>query len=294
MFWSDHQRVVVGVDGSTTSAAAARWSATMALRAKSPLHIATAVQDPALYMAGAIMVLPTEGWEQQRRIAEKHVADLVGTIRESHPGLLVTTEVSAGSAAEMLVRFSHSAGLVVVGNSGTGMMASVLLGSTAKTVLGSAVCPVVVWREVADVTDSSVVVGVDGSATSEAAISHAFELASNLHVSLVAAHAWNPVSEAGGAMLPGLVDWAGLEQEGRALLTESLAGWKEKYPNVAIETVLRQGNAAHVLVELSRTTQLVVVGSHGRRSVARLVLGSTSSNLAYHAHCPVMVCKGVQ
>ena len=276
MFWSDHQRVVVGVDGSTTSAAAARWSATMALRAKSPLHIATAVQDPALYMAGAIMVLPTEGWEQQRRSAEKHVADLVGTIRESHPGLLVTTEVSAGSAAEMLVRFSHSAGLVVVGNSGTGMMASMLLGSTAKTVLASAVCPVVVWREVTDVTDSSVVVGVDGSATSEAAISHAFELASNLHVSLVAAHAWNPVSEAGGAMLPGLVAWA------------------EKYPNVAIETVLRQGNAAHVLVELSRTTQLVVVGSHGRRSVARLVLGSTSSNLAYHAHCPVMVCKGVQ
>ncbi|WP_141215188.1 universal stress protein [Rhodococcus sp. 06-1460-1B] len=99
------------------------------------------------------------------------------------------------------------------------------------------------------------------------------------------------VRRAGGVALPYFVDWPAYEREEAALLSESLAGWAEKYPDVQINHELRQGNTSHTLVDLSAQSQLVIVGSHGRGSIASLVLGSTGANLVHHAHRPVMICR---
>jgi nucleotide-binding universal stress UspA family protein len=292
MILANHQRVVVGVDGSPNSAAAARWAANVAERLNAPLHIASAVQEPTFYIAESAMVIPAEVWEEQRHTADKLVADLSTAVQEAHPSLSVTTGVDTTSAAVMLVEHSRTARVVVVGNSGTGLLVSTLLGSTAKRTVDKADCPVVVWRAGDAAVDAPIVVGVDGSATSAAAVEYAFELAAGLGLPLIAVHTWNAFSLGGGVALPGLVDLTTLENEESALLSESLAGWSQKYPEVAVEHVLRQGSAAHLLVDLSRQSQLVVVGSRGRGSAAQALLGSTSSNLAHHAHCPVMICRG--
>lgn len=293
MILANHQRVVVGVDGSASSARAAQWAATMAARLNCPLHIVSAVQDPTFYMAESALVIPAEVWQQQRHTAEDIVDKLAASSRESHPDLAVSTGVDSAPATEMLVELSRTSRLLVVGNSGSGLLTSLLLGSTARFVTDHAHCPVVVWRDTQadNRSDQPVVVGVDGSATSEVAIESAFDIASHLGVPLVAVHAWDAVSHTGGVTLPGLIDWPALEREERALLSESLAGWADKYPDVTVDHVVRQGSAARTLVELSATSQLVVVGSHGRRGVARLVLGSTSSNLAHHGRCPVLICR---
>lgn len=293
MILANHQRIVVGVDGSTSSARAAQWAAATAARLNSPLHVVSAVQDPTFYMAESALVVPAEVWQQQRRTAEDIVDNLAASIRESHPGLAVSTGVDTASATDLLVELSHTSRLLVVGNSGSGLLISILLGSTARYVIDHARCPVVVWRDThaADRSDEPVVVGVDGSATSEVAVESAFDIASHLGVPLVAVHAWDAVSRTGGVTLPGLIDWPALELEERALLAESLAGWADKYPDVTVEHVVRQGSAARTLVELSDKSQLVVVGSHGRRGIKRLMLGSTSSNLAHHGRCPVLICR---
>lgn len=293
MILANHQRVVVGVDGSASSTRAAHWAANMAARLKSPLHIVSAVQDPTFYMAESAVVIPADVWQQQRRTAEDIVDGVARSIHESHPDLAVSTGVDTAPATEMLVELSRTSRLLVVGNSGSGLLTSLLLGSTARFVTDTAHCPVVVWRDAdtGDRSDEPVVVGVDGSATSEVAVEYAFDTASQLGVPLVAVHAWDAVSRTGGVTLPGLIDWPALEREERALLSESLAGWADKYPDVTVQHVVRQGSAARTLVELSANSQLVVVGSHGRRGVARLMLGSTSSNLAHHARCPVLICR---
>lgn len=291
MVLANHQAVVIGVDGSDRSTAAAEWAATMAERIDSPLHIACAVQEPTFYMAESVMVIPAEVWDQQRRTAEGVAEAVAKTIAESHPGLTVTTQVETVPATAMLVDLSANARLVVVGSSGTGLVLSTLLGSTAKAVADAAECPVVVWREGTPDVNSPVVVGIDGSATSASAVEMAFVLASSLDVPLIAVHAWNPASQTGGVTLPILIDWAAIEKEEEALLAESLAGWAEKYPNVAVEQVLRQRNAAQTLIDLSEQAQLVVVGSRGRGPIKSALLGSTSSNLTHHAHCPVMICR---
>lgn len=291
MVLANRQRVVVGVDGSENSAAAARWAAEIADRLHAPLHIASAVLEPTFYMAEEAMVVPVEVWNQQRDNARQIVDDLSESLVGTHPHLDVTTEVGGTSAAALLTECSRTARLVVVGKSGSGTVSSFLLGSTAKAVAHEADCPVVVWREGNLSFDAPIVVGVDGSAASESAIGRAFELASALGVSLSAVHTWNPASTMGGVALPGFIDRAALERDEQALLSESLAGWAEKYPDVQINRELRQGNASHTLVELSAESQLVIVGSRGRGSIATILLGSTGANLIHHAHCPVMICQ---
>ncbi|WP_410674965.1 universal stress protein [Amycolatopsis sp. cmx-4-68] len=83
----------------------------------------------------------------------------------------------------------------------------------------------------------------------------------------------------------------GLQDAGRRLLAQRLAGWQEKYPEVRVERRVEHDRPRDRLLDLSREAQLVVVGSRGRGGFAGLVLGSTSQALLHHAGCPVMVVR---
>jgi nucleotide-binding universal stress UspA family protein len=119
-----------------------------------------------------------------------------------------------------------------------------------------------------------VVVGVDGSAGSGAAVGFAFEEAARRGTGLTAVHAW-------GA----------LEGAESRVLSESLAGWSQRYPEVAVRQELVRGRPAAALIEQSRSAQLVVTGARGRGSFAGLLLGSVSQAVLHHAECPVVVVR---
>lgn len=291
MILAGHQKIVVGVDGSSSSVSAALWAATVAETLESPLHIAGAVPQPAFYMGESASVVPREVWAEQRCAAERIVADVATAVKARHPHGVVTTSVDTATASAMMVELSRAARMLVVGNSGSGPIVSALFGSTAQTTSNSALCPVIVWREGAAAVDAPILVGIDGTATSEVAVGQAFDLASSFGVPMIAALAWNSLSQGAALSLPGSPDSAEIEREQRMLLSECLAGWAEKYPDVVVEHVVQQGNPAHLLIDLSKRAGLVVVGSHGRGVVARGLFGSTSSNLTRHAHCPVMICR---
>ncbi|MEU4767664.1 universal stress protein [Actinosynnema sp. NPDC023794] len=136
-----------------------------------------------------------------------------------------------------------------------------------------------------------VVVGIDGSQISEAALAFAFEAADTREVPLIAVRArTDSVIEA--AMVP-LVDWDAVEAEERSLLAERLAGWGEKYPDVVMRPVVVRDRPAHALIEqaIGTAAQLVVVGSRGRGGAAGLVLGSASHAVLHHSPCPVAVVR---
>ena len=283
--------IVVGVDGSRTSHRAAQWAADLAGLRRVPLVVVRAVPS-TIYFSDADAQQIEEAFRLQSLTAAKdQVAGSAASLRREHPGLVVSWHVKPGAGADVLVDLSKSASMIVVGATGRSRTRSLLLGSTATQVANHAACPVAVWRgEHASATrdDRSVVVGVDGSPTSERAIEYAFDYASTHGAPLVAVHTWNENE----LPYPPTVTPVGDEERETALLSECLAGWSEKYPDVEVVRVCEEANPGVELLTWAQNAQLVVVGSHGRHSLAGALLGSTSQRLVHRSPCPVVVCRG--
>lgn len=287
--------IVVGVDGSDTSMSAARWAAAVADRQRVPLHLAHALPNPGYYLSEAAVLLQAEFAEQVQRAAVEILAQTTELVRRDFPDLTVTQSIRPGPAAPALLELGAPAKMLVLGATGAGVVESLLLGSTVLRVANHAQCPVTVWRGAGErglPDQRPVVVGVDGSELSESAVSHAFEYAALFDAPLIAVHAWNAGGIAGlqSAML--MVNWAAVEEEEIALLSERLAGWAERYPDVEVTKVIEQDSPGRALLQHGENAQLIVVGSHGRNRVTGALLGSASQNVLHHALCPTMICRG--
>jgi nucleotide-binding universal stress UspA family protein len=282
--------VLVGVDGSDESLAAVRWAADEAARLAVPLRIVHAWMWPLYHVhLGAPPGAPTgAGLRAQAERVLERAADRARAVASSTP---VETSLVTGAAAAELLRSAEGARLLVVGHRGLGGFAGLLLGSVGVTVSAHAPCPVVVVRGAATV--GPVVVGVDGSAGSAAAISTAFAEASRRDADLVAVHAWalpmrdtSPASDGYEALV------AQGEREGTELVERALVPARAMFPGVPVTVRLGDGSPAGELVEASDEAQLVVVGSRGLGNLRGLVLGSTAHALIHHARCPVLIDRG--
>lgn len=282
--------VVVGVDGSSSALDAVRWAAREAARREVPLRLISAF-----------------GWSEARHVGDPgfgghHRETMLGitqdavtaatkTAAEAAPGVELSEEVVDGFPVPVLIAASHHAGLLVIGDRGLGGFSSLLVGSIAIGLAAHAECPVVVVRGEGSADAGPVVVGIDGSPFSEAALEFAFEVANARKASLIAVHAWtDTVLEAAAAPL---LDWDAIEADEARVLAERLAGWGEQYPDVDVRRVVVRDRHAHALIEQATDTaaQLVVVGSHGRGSAVGLLLGSVSHAVLHHSPCPVAVVR---
>ncbi len=282
--------VIVGIDGSQHSAMAARWAAIDAAHRSAALRLVYAYSLPVAGYAGYSMA-PDDLGHLMRVEGEQMLGGMATELRSHHPDLEVQTRLVQGDALLTLRRESAQARLTVVGSRGNGRMAGVVLGSVAMAITAHGTAPVAViptegpgW-----IDDGPIVVGVDGSATNEAAIRFAFEQAAIRGAELIAVHTWNHPKPA--AMVDGVPDLAAMDETERAMLSEELAGWREKYPDVIVQQRVAHGKATAVLLSLARTAQMLVVGSRGRGGFAGMLLGSTSHSLITHAVCPVVVVR---
>jgi len=132
-----------------------------------------------------------------------------------------------------------------------------------------------------------VLVGIDGSPTSELATAIAFDEASFRGVDLLAVHAWTD-SDTSRVLSK---QWSALQSRAAEILAERLAGWQERYPDVTVHRRLVLDRPARHLLEESESAQLVVVGSHGRGGFAGMLLGSVSTAVVHAARIPVIVAR---
>lgn len=136
-----------------------------------------------------------------------------------------------------------------------------------------------------------IIVGVDGSPESELAIAIAFEEASARKVGLTAVHAWQPVN-----VFDDIVSFAGegyltLRAREDEIMSERLAGWSERYPDVTVQRVVARNDPTPQLIDYAKTAQLVVVGSHGSGGLAAMLLGSVSAGVVLLTHVPIIVAR---
>jgi nucleotide-binding universal stress UspA family protein len=288
--------VVAGYDGSATAWRAALWAAREATSLQRRLVLVTAVGFPP-------MPEPTPmppGWVSPQTIdaeqenvlarAEAMLSDIARDCRRAWPDVTISTRVTSGRAPETLAQIAQDATLLVIGSSGLTGLPRLLLGSTAAELLHNCRRPVVVVRR-AQAQDEArrVVVGVDGSEVSSAAIGFAYDFADRHQYELVAVHAWSdlPMNE---PERPRPEDPDVLKR-GNRLLAESLAGHQHQHPDVTVHQVVALDRPAHALFEHAQGATLLVVGSHGRGAIRRALLGSVSHAMAYHAPCPVAVVR---
>jgi nucleotide-binding universal stress UspA family protein len=285
--------VVTGVDGSASALDAVRWAAAEAARRSAVLRLVHAVGWPDTRHLGDLG-LGTDYREALLRSAGEQLVAAAGVAADTAPGVEVEQHVAEGSPAGVLADESSRAQLLVLGDRGLNAVSGLLAGSVAVAMAAHGACPVVVVREPPQVgTDGAdgapVVVGVDGSPTSEAAVEFAFDAAASRRVPLVAVHTWwDRVFDPTTAPL---IDWDAVQAEESRLLAERLAGWGAKHPDVEVRRVVARDRPATRLLQLAATAQLVVVGSRGRGGFAGLVLGSVSHALLHHAPCPVVVVR---
>jgi nucleotide-binding universal stress UspA family protein len=145
----------------------------------------------------------------------------------------------------------------------------------------------------------TIVVGVDGSPESQAALRWAAEEAALRDARLVAVWAWTfvppaPIAEPGMIPVPAM-DYSGAGEAERAAVEDefetAFRSALPTAPEVDIERKLVEGDPAHVLESEARGADLVVVGSGGRSGIAAALLGSVSKHVVDHAPCPVVVVK---
>ena len=290
---STKDAIVVAVDGSDASLAAVRWAARTAVQRRKALHVAAFWEFPAM-IPGAYERAVREALRGE---VEDRLSGARKLVAESAPELQFTQEAYEGQPAKGLIAISQDAALVVMGARGLGLVSGALLGSVSAAVLGHATCPVVIVREDMPLqtvdAHAPVVVGIDGSDTSQQAAEVAFQEANARGVGVRAVSSWLDGNiYASSAALHAASAYAEmLQREQEAMLEKFMHGLSRRYPDIALERVVSQGRPADALARAAESAQLLVVGSHGRGGFMATVLGSTSRALLQKSPCPLMVVR---
>lgn len=295
--------IVVGVDGSAPSNAAVAWAAHDAAIRKIPLTLVHVTAPAAAAMsagvaAPSLVAMPVIDdyirWQQEN--AEQVIEDAHKIATATDPGgLEVQTKILSRSPTPALLELSTDAELLVAGCRGQGAVDRTLLGSVSSGLVHHAHCPVaIIHDEEIPSEQAPVLVGVDGSPTSERATEFAFDEASRRGVELVALHAWSDMPILG---FPS-INWSPAETENiksaeKEVLAERLAGFAERYPNVSVRRVVVADRPSYQLLKHAESAQLVVVGSHGRGGFAGMLLGSVANAVVNSACVPVVVVRKV-
>ncbi|SNT60838.1 Nucleotide-binding universal stress protein, UspA family [Asanoa hainanensis] len=268
--------VVVGVDGSPASIAAARYAAELASRRLAPLLIVHGYVHPLGY--GAAGVSPyTPALPDPRADGANLLARVASGVARQFPCLDTATEQVAAGAAPALIERSRGAEAVVVGHRGIGGCAELLVGSVGSQVAARASGPVVIFRPITERQAAApVLVGVDGSAGCLPALAFAFDEAARRALPLLAVHVADE-----------RVEPAWLAE---SMLETVVAPWTDKYPLVDVRCQVRPASVVdRAMVDASSNASLAVVGSRGRGGISGLLLGSVSQALVHQARCPVAV-----
>lgn len=230
----------------------------------------------------------TEIIARSRRRLEDERSRLLGQgVELSHVFVNEAPEKGIVSAAE-----KSKANLIVLGTHGREGLRRFLVGSVAQRVVHRAGCDVLVAREApADNRYSQILVAIDFSKQSEMALQRALELVERGgQISLL--HCWTIPGS-------GRTYWGPLGPALRTAIHESAnkqcQALVDTFQTSDVEIVFscEEGNARHIIIERldAGAQDLVILGSHGRQGVSRLVLGSVAESVLAHAHHSVYIAR---
>ncbi|GAB6987930.1 universal stress protein [Nocardioides pyridinolyticus] len=272
--------IVVGLDDRSPWQEAVDWAVDQAVRENRALTLVH-VTDTA-----------EEIWHdtggRDRRVgvvAAPRVGDLLldqarSRAVERAPDLLVHAVLRSGAVRDELLAMACEARMLVVGSRRHRTVWSRLFGTTGSAVTSRPPCPVVVVHGMhPGEVRRGVLVGIDDTEHARTALRFAFEQASTTDRPLTVVHVGQKLTYGEPSDEP----------EQRLAVAEAVAGLREEYPDVPVRTTVERGDPPTVLLRLGKDMHLIVLGTHHRRPMAELLLGSVVVPVVERATCPVAV-----
>jgi len=261
--------IVVGVTGAPVTQKAVDWAIARAAERRQSVELVSVV-------GGAIGTVGEDDVLNEALDATKALLDAEAE-RVSAAGVPVSTRVEAGNPVAALVKASEDAGLLVIGSDYRGPGEGRARGAHGIRIAAGAKCPVVVVPDFDTSQGRGVVVGLDGSEVSEAALRFAATEADRLDEPLIVVSVWTPLQAPRNdlAVYPELylTNMQAATEEIQAL---ALAGIRSDFPDLQVERKVERGYPSQVINETAQGARLTVVGTHGRGAIARFLLGSIS------------------
>ncbi len=272
--------IVVGFDGSPNSVAALNCALVEANLRNARIMLCH-VREPTRHLA-----------DRARTVAARQL--LARGTEHAHrrlPSIDVTAKLLTGNPAQQLLRVATDARLLVVGARGSDGSRDLRLGPVSFHIARHSYRPVVVVPDVGKHTAAirrRVVVGVDTSTTSEAAVLFAFEEALRRGAAVRAVHVFDPSASRtdGDVSQPRL---RRLRLVAAAATRDLLARYAARYPGVRACAEVVSGSPGVALAAAARDSELLIVGTRRDRETRPLTSGVTGSAVLHNATCPIAI-----
>ncbi len=221
--------------------------------------------------------------------AENEFLEAAERVQRQNPGMHVTAEFLLGDPITVLRGLSAPDRLIVVGTHTRDGATARYEWSVGARLAGSAQGPVAIIPENYAEGGSGILVGVDGSTASTAALMFGAQEAMRTGQKLRAIHAWQEPLVWRDTAAPDAAFLSTLEQLHRDTLSTAIAAVNPHFPGLEISPELVRGAPQWTLLDAARGAALVVVGNHGLYGIRRLLLGVVSHSIVLNIQSPTVV-----
>jgi nucleotide-binding universal stress UspA family protein len=290
-------RIVVGVNGSPASTAAALWAAGEAAMRDIELtivHVLATPPEPCSRMEWPTTPLPSEATNavvaQGVDVVDQTLDAVARRIGRQPPR--ITSQLCFGPVVPTLWEFTQQGPqMIALGRHSRGNILRARMSSVTNEMLQTARCPVAVVPQNADsrvrARRAPVVVGIDRQPACQLAIAVAFDEAARRSAELVAVHAVPCSDSSGETHARGNAK----NREAEYALTHALADWQLRYPNIVVRRLVTPHDPVQALLSHSRRAQLTVVGGGRHSSFGARPFSGVSSAVAQTCPIPLIVAR---
>ncbi len=287
------EKILLSTDGSEYSEGAIREAINLAKKCSSKLTALSVIDTNPEFDVLAPQIV------EKKEKAARQTLDTVQA-RARQEGVNCDTVVHEGEEPYKYIvdeAIKSKSTMIVMGRRGRTGLKRLVMGSVTARVIGHAPCNVLVVPKAAQLEFKNILVATDGSKYSDAAASEALGLAKRNGSALTVISV--VPSE---LMTPADIDFTITQRE---LIAEKEMREAEKNAKavkeaaqkegVAVKAFVLSGRPAEAIIETAqeKKADLIVLGSHGRTGVERLLMGSVAERVIVLASCPVLVVKGM-
>jgi len=269
------EKLLLASDRSEFSEGAIREAINLAKTSDSKLYIMSVAEEPDIREFAANY--PLVAAQELERVTRVHLESLKERA-EKEGAACEIIERRGPKTYEYIIdeAAKNNAEMIIMGRRGRTGITRILMGSVTARVIGDAPCKVLVVPRSARISFEKILISTDGSIFSEFATREAISIAKNIGSSLIALSVYkrdenSQVAEASVGMVKDVA-----EREG-----------------IKVEALTLKGEPYEVIVNTAeeKDAGFIVVGSHGRTGIERLLMGSVAERVIGYAGCPILVVR---